>query len=50
MEQGRKVARCGATDVFVWQGDITAADTEAARAHAAWDDLGDDLRESRRDH
>ncbi|MFL6297057.1 MAG: macro domain-containing protein, partial [Actinomycetes bacterium] len=29
MEQGRKVARCGATDVFVWQGDITAADTEA---------------------
>jgi O-acetyl-ADP-ribose deacetylase (regulator of RNase III) len=29
MEQGRKVARCGATDVFIWQGDITAADTEA---------------------
>jgi O-acetyl-ADP-ribose deacetylase len=29
MEQGRKVARCGATDVWVWQGDITAADTQA---------------------
>ena len=29
MEQGRKIARCGTTDVFVWQGDITAADTEA---------------------
>ena len=29
MEQGRKIARCGATDVWVWQGDITAADTEA---------------------
>jgi O-acetyl-ADP-ribose deacetylase (regulator of RNase III) len=28
-ERGRKVARCGATDVWVWQGDITAADTEA---------------------
>jgi O-acetyl-ADP-ribose deacetylase len=26
---GRKVARCGATDVWVWQGDITAAGTEA---------------------
>jgi O-acetyl-ADP-ribose deacetylase (regulator of RNase III) len=29
MEQGRKVARCGATDVWVWQGDITAAGTQA---------------------
>jgi len=29
MEHGRKVARCGATDVWVWQGDITTADTEA---------------------
>jgi O-acetyl-ADP-ribose deacetylase (regulator of RNase III) len=25
----RKVARCGSTDVWVWQGDITAAGTEA---------------------
>ena len=29
MEQGRKVARCGAIDVWGWQGDITAADTQA---------------------
>ena len=29
MEQGRRVARCGGTDVWVWQGDITAADTQA---------------------
>ena len=29
MEQGRRVASCGATEVWVWQGDITAADTEA---------------------
>jgi O-acetyl-ADP-ribose deacetylase len=29
MEQGRKVASCGATDVWVWQGDITAADAQA---------------------
>jgi O-acetyl-ADP-ribose deacetylase (regulator of RNase III) len=29
MEQGRKVASCGATAVWVWQGDITAADTQA---------------------
>jgi O-acetyl-ADP-ribose deacetylase len=29
MEHGRKLARCGATDVWVWQGDITTADTEA---------------------
>jgi O-acetyl-ADP-ribose deacetylase len=29
MEQARRVARLGATDVFVWQGDITAADAEA---------------------
>ena len=28
-DRGRKVARCGATDVWVWQGDITAAGTEA---------------------
>jgi O-acetyl-ADP-ribose deacetylase len=28
-DQGRKVARCGGTDVWVWQGDITAAGTEA---------------------
>ena len=27
-EWGRKVARCGATDVWLWQGDITAAGTE----------------------
>jgi transglutaminase-like putative cysteine protease len=27
----------------------TAADTEAARAHAAWDELGDDLRDLRLD-
>ena len=29
MDERRKVARCGATDVWVWQGDITAAGTEA---------------------
>jgi O-acetyl-ADP-ribose deacetylase (regulator of RNase III) len=29
MDERRKVARCGATDVWVWRGDITAADTEA---------------------
>jgi O-acetyl-ADP-ribose deacetylase (regulator of RNase III) len=29
MDEHRKVARCRATDVWVWQGDITAADTEA---------------------
>ena len=29
MEDRRKVARCGGTDVWVWQGDITAAGTEA---------------------
>jgi O-acetyl-ADP-ribose deacetylase (regulator of RNase III) len=28
-ERGRKVARRGATDVWVWQGDITAVDAEA---------------------
>ena len=28
-ERGRKVARCGATDVWVWQGDITTADVDA---------------------
>ena len=28
-ERGRRVARCGATDVWVWQGDIPAAGTEA---------------------
>jgi O-acetyl-ADP-ribose deacetylase len=29
MDERRKVARCGVTDVWVWQGDITAAGTEA---------------------
>jgi O-acetyl-ADP-ribose deacetylase (regulator of RNase III) len=29
VEDRRKVARCGGTDVWVWQGDITAAGTEA---------------------
>jgi O-acetyl-ADP-ribose deacetylase len=29
MDERRKVARCRATDVWVWRGDITAADTEA---------------------
>ena len=29
MEDRRRVARCGGTHVFVWQGDITAAGTEA---------------------
>ena len=29
MDDRRKVARCGGTDVWVWQGDITAAGTEA---------------------
>jgi len=29
VEDRRRVARCGGTDVFVWQGDITAAGTEA---------------------
>ena len=29
MEDRRRVARCGGTDVLVWQGDITAAGTEA---------------------
>jgi O-acetyl-ADP-ribose deacetylase len=29
MDKRRKVARCRATDVWVWRGDITAADTEA---------------------
>jgi O-acetyl-ADP-ribose deacetylase len=29
MDERRKVAHCGATDVWVWQGDITAAGTEA---------------------
>jgi O-acetyl-ADP-ribose deacetylase (regulator of RNase III) len=28
-ELGRMVARCGATDVWVWQGDITAAEVDA---------------------
>ena len=28
MDERRKVARRGATDVWVWQGDITAAGTE----------------------
>jgi O-acetyl-ADP-ribose deacetylase len=28
-ERGRKVARRGGTDVWVWQGDITAVDAEA---------------------
>ena len=28
-DRGRKVTRCGSTDVWVWQGDITAAGTEA---------------------
>jgi O-acetyl-ADP-ribose deacetylase (regulator of RNase III) len=27
--RGRRVARCGATDVWLWQGDITAAEVEA---------------------
>jgi O-acetyl-ADP-ribose deacetylase len=29
VDDRRKVARCGGTDVWVWQGDITAAGTEA---------------------
>ena len=29
VDRGRRVARCGATDVWVWRGDITAAGTEA---------------------
>ena len=29
MDDRRKVARCGGTDVWVWQGDITAAGTDA---------------------
>src|SRR5215203_6279889 len=29
MDERRKVASCGPTDVWVWQGDITAAATEA---------------------
>jgi O-acetyl-ADP-ribose deacetylase len=29
VEDRRRVARCGGTDVLVWQGDITAAGTEA---------------------
>ena len=29
MDDRRKVARCGGTEVWVWQGDITAAGTEA---------------------
>jgi O-acetyl-ADP-ribose deacetylase len=29
VDHGRKVARCGATDVWVWQGDITAAEVDA---------------------
>jgi O-acetyl-ADP-ribose deacetylase len=29
VDQARRVARCAGTDVFVWQGDITAAGTEA---------------------
>jgi O-acetyl-ADP-ribose deacetylase (regulator of RNase III) len=29
VDDRRKVARCGATDVWVWQGDITAADVDA---------------------
>jgi O-acetyl-ADP-ribose deacetylase (regulator of RNase III) len=29
VDRGRKVARCAATDVWVWRGDITAADVEA---------------------
>src|SRR5215217_85045 len=28
MDERRKVASCGPTDVWVWQGDITAAGTE----------------------
>ena len=28
-ERGRKVARCGVTDVWVWQGDITTVDVDA---------------------
>jgi O-acetyl-ADP-ribose deacetylase len=29
MDERRKLARCGSTDVWVWRGDITAAGTEA---------------------
>src|SRR5215211_2697523 len=29
MDDRRKVARCGGTDVWAWQGDITTAGTEA---------------------
>ena len=29
VNRGRKLGRWGATDIWVWQGDITAADTEA---------------------
>ena len=29
VDRGRMVARCGATDVRVWQGDITAAEVDA---------------------
>jgi O-acetyl-ADP-ribose deacetylase (regulator of RNase III) len=29
VDDRRKVARCGGTDVWFWQGDIAAAGTEA---------------------